>query len=629
MPENKIELKTIRELMGMSFFIPSYQRGYRWKEQQVKDLLEDIHEFIEKGHDGFYCIQPLVVKGRSQETFKLIKEEAKDLNEIKNYLKGSWEVIDGQQRLTTIYVLLSYLQDSESGKMEYKIEYETRSDSKYFLERIDEAKKDNIDYHHIFVAKKTIEDWFKKPSKDCTEECTEECLKNKKNVFLEGLLDKVKFIWYESSDEDPIKVFTRLNIGKIALTNSELIKALFLNKSNFVVNSDYNKIRLQQQEIATQWDEIEYTLQNDEFWLFLNKADYQKSTRIDFIFDLMCEKNVLELNAEQIGVDSYKTFRYFYTWFKENTSQMPECWKEVKSLFQTFQEWFNDLELYHYIGYLIEQGNVISNMVNEWEKLHTTKEQFVSDYIIPQIKDKIGNIKNLEELRYGKNKVRSILLLHNVQSIINQNNSLQEDEKYKLPVFYKFPFHLFKKESWNVEHIDSYSENQLENVKDQKEWLLFSKDFILNGQKVNIEGKEEDLKTKVDEFLNEPEPKNFDVIHSSMTKDLGHKLKEEEKNMLWNLCLLDEKTNKGYGNDIFPVKRRKIIAKSQGKRLKVDLENRKVDIEEGAIAFIPPCTEKIFQKAYNAFPGNLREWDKKDAEEYLKNIEETLNKFLN
>ena len=42
MAENKIELKSVRELLGMKFFIPNYQRGYRWTEQQVLDLLNDI-----------------------------------------------------------------------------------------------------------------------------------------------------------------------------------------------------------------------------------------------------------------------------------------------------------------------------------------------------------------------------------------------------------------------------------------------------------------------------------------------------------------------------------------------------------------------------------------------------------
>lgn len=89
-------------------------------------------------------------------------------------------------------------------------------------------------------------------------------------------------------------MFTRLNIGKIALTNSELIKALFLNRSNFAGKST-DSLRLRQQEIASEWDKIEYTLQSDEFWLFLHDKGYDRPTRIDFIFDLICSRNALNI----------------------------------------------------------------------------------------------------------------------------------------------------------------------------------------------------------------------------------------------------------------------------------------------------------------------------------------------
>ena len=45
MSANKIGLKTIEGLSGMTFMIPAYQRGYRWTEQQVTDLLNDVYEF--------------------------------------------------------------------------------------------------------------------------------------------------------------------------------------------------------------------------------------------------------------------------------------------------------------------------------------------------------------------------------------------------------------------------------------------------------------------------------------------------------------------------------------------------------------------------------------------------------
>ena len=53
------------------FFIPSYQRGYRWTPRQVEDILNDIADFQREsdqhGKDAFYCLQPVVVRKRSEE----------------------------------------------------------------------------------------------------------------------------------------------------------------------------------------------------------------------------------------------------------------------------------------------------------------------------------------------------------------------------------------------------------------------------------------------------------------------------------------------------------------------------------------------------------------------------------
>jgi uncharacterized protein with ParB-like and HNH nuclease domain len=126
MAENSIKLKSISKLLGMNFFIPAYQRGYRWTEQQVKDLLDDIHEFIEKNKEGFYCIQPLVVKKLERKILEMIqdKEQITSLEQVENLLKGSWEVIDGQQRLTTIYILLSVLQSANNTRLNMRLEKE-------------------------------------------------------------------------------------------------------------------------------------------------------------------------------------------------------------------------------------------------------------------------------------------------------------------------------------------------------------------------------------------------------------------------------------------------------------------------------------------------------------------------
>lgn len=248
-----LELKSIAELQDLAFFIPDYQRGYRWTRQQVEDLLNDILEFSQKENADIYCLQPLVVVRKSSDEQLLDKiRQADDLSEVKRLLNGQWEVVDGQQRLTTIRLILEVLQHPRF----YDIKYATREKSAEFLNKIarqdtTQENEDNIDYHHISQAVIVIREWMEKKN---TEK------------FLSVLLKQVKFIWYETQEENPKEVFTRLNIGKISLTNAELVKALLLNKSNFD-SADDNKIRLWQQEISMEWDVMEYALQSSEFWL--------------------------------------------------------------------------------------------------------------------------------------------------------------------------------------------------------------------------------------------------------------------------------------------------------------------------------------------------------------------------
>lgn len=640
--ENTIKETAVGELLGMNFFIPGYQRGYRWTEQQVNDLLNDINEFKPETN-SWYCLQPLVVKRLKEDTFKRIKEEAASLDEVKSLLKGRWEVIDGQQRLTTIYLILACLGVTDK----YTIEYETREDSKEFLENIskefksekaeDEAQS-NIDFFYMHKAYKTVEKFFE-------EKKNQEDFKNK-------LLNNVKFIWYEIDEgENPVTVFTRLNMGKIPLTNAELIKALFLNRSNFGTGEEKNEtLRLRQQEIASEWDTIEYTLQNDEFWLFLNQPGDNRPTRIDFIFDLICEQDALEVGKENTGTDEYRTFRYFYNYFKTENADIGFCWKTVKKYFQIFQEWYNDLELYHYVGYLIicdnesnsdnnSKKNKILDYLKEWVS-KKTHEDFING-IKEKIKEKLEKCIDLDK-QYEINKdtaktqCRPLLLLHNIQTVINQNKQM-ENSKYGLATFYKFPFHLFKLEKWDVEHIDSNTENDLSDIKEQKEWLkcvlvMFPEE---TEDKKDSNDKNKDLREEIKTFIKEIEnSKNNEGTVNTGNEETGfeglknkiisqvdsqNRLSDVEKNMVWNFTLLDSHTNRSYGNSIFPVKRRVIIGKDQGIRYELD-EKLKVEETTGNIAFVPPVTKNVFLKYYNPNVNNLQTWTKEDAKAYKENI---------
>lgn len=84
MTENTIELKSVCNLLGLKFFIPSYQRGYRWNDQQVEDLLNDINDFrpesVNDSDEGtWYCLQPLVVNGGKDRIYIVTKRMRKKI----------------------------------------------------------------------------------------------------------------------------------------------------------------------------------------------------------------------------------------------------------------------------------------------------------------------------------------------------------------------------------------------------------------------------------------------------------------------------------------------------------------------------------------------------------------------
>ena len=59
---DKLKLKSIREILDKSFYIPAYQRGYRWSSRQVIDLLDDIWELALKKKKEEYAFNQFLKK---------------------------------------------------------------------------------------------------------------------------------------------------------------------------------------------------------------------------------------------------------------------------------------------------------------------------------------------------------------------------------------------------------------------------------------------------------------------------------------------------------------------------------------------------------------------------------------
>ena len=149
MADINLETKLVGDIQG-HFYVPDYQRGYRWGRNEVETLLNDVYEYggkIKKSDTDNYCLQPVVVRN----------------------LGDKYELIDGQQRLTTLYLIYIYMNKVSNGFMsapKFSLSYETRKESADFLKDPSESKKeDNIDFYFIYNAYKTIENWFSQKDK--------------------------------------------------------------------------------------------------------------------------------------------------------------------------------------------------------------------------------------------------------------------------------------------------------------------------------------------------------------------------------------------------------------------------------------------------------------------------------
>lgn len=563
--ENSLELKTINELSEYKFMIPAYQRGYRWTTQEVTDLLNDVHEFIPKQIDDssektWYCLQPIVLK--------LIDNE-------------NYEVIDGQQRLTTIFLILHYLnQDFIEKRREklFELDYETRSDLKEFLLLLDSDtnmnENLNIDYYHIVKAYLTIEEWFQNRGS-----------KFNKDDFRSKFRFNTKIIWYECFEEDTISVFTRLNIGKISLSNAELIKALFLNSSNFEKNEI--KIKHKQIEIASEWDRIESDFQDDRFWYFIT-GDKKTNNRIEFIFDIM--------NTEYTEEDLYSTFRYFSTLVSSTSKDnIEKNWKSVKDYYMRFSEWYRDRELYHKIGYLISINLVDINTLYK-ESASKTKIEF-KKYLDELIIESMNNI-DFFSLSYGDTrenlKIKKVLLLYNILTMLRS----EKDNSF-------FPFNLYKNEKWDIEHITSVKESMPSSTEQKRSWLddvnVYIDITIPDSGKLKQRIKTCDVSKDAD----------FNELFEDIISHFNYYIKsDDEINGLSNLTLLDSETNRGYKNAIFPIKRKTIIDRDK----------------KGA--FIPICTKNVFLKYFSEYPPKISFWTQEDRENYELDLRDVLSGFV-
>lgn len=668
--KQKLDTITVWELMNNKFYIPDYQRGYRWSSFEVKKLLEDLSEYINNDKTGqsFYCMQPLVV---------FYKEE-----------KGAWEVIDGQQRLTTLYLILyqkrKRLKEDNPDMELFSLSYKSRPGSEKFLEEINfNQREENIDYYHICNALDEIEIYFGKINSGKYVDYILNAKDEKGNP-------SVKFIWYDVTEEiakgkiSSEEIFSRLNVGKIGLTNAELIKALFLNRVDKEVKNYDEKFKERisfslKTKISKDWDMIEHGLQKNDFWSFIyGKEDYKYDTRIKSLFDVIKDKTVTQRDIEYYTFDKYvedfKKYDEYEKKIKDATDEqsrdiirkemssysVERKWDELMKKYYLFRNWYEDRYLYHLIGYLRYKEISIKDIISLEDTIETHSEfieklrkwcvalalnvessgieDFYNNKSSTEVKDFIAT--TLQTFNYGTTPNKIIydtLLLFNVLTALDCK---------KMNV--KFLFNEFyDTKSWDLEHIRSQTPKTTDG-NDRQDWILTNLGYF-SGVAFPFELRHEE-KTRTDqvkgfiEKIKEQFPKlekeiaiqprgtqegksakyvceklisllnsSESITETPIYKELSSQFINEENAPLQavenihNLVLLDSATNRSYKNAFYPVKRRWLNAREK----------------EGI--YILPCTKNVFSKTYSTKLFDLMNWTDSDADAYIKEMVECLS----
>lgn len=638
-----------------SFFVPKYQRGYRWTEDQAKKLMYDLYDFDNEESNKssqercpFYSLQVLVVEDKGNNVF---------------------EVIDGQQRLTTILLLMqayhivstltkhclaNYVINTGEGVFPdgmYEIKYETRKESCIWLKELTLAYlKDFVDGTSSNI------NTFKSQYRDYHHFA--EVLLAGINIMKEIepstgwekiLTQTARFIWYDKSKvpfEDANEmIFNRLNATKIKLNNAELIKALFLQEGVYK-----NEGLVRRDQMALDWDGLEKKLQDPEFWMFIcnSKLATTYDTHIEYLFDMLQNKTDDHADRENYTFDCY------YDKFQKAPDKykfVQKEWKKVMDIYQVLQEWYEERHFYHLTGYLLEYGGIsIPQLIS---KLYADKdkgEMMPKDQWLKKLKELVReNLSSLNSssLVYSnKDELTRILFLFNI---------LQEDKR-KNPNA-RFSFNRYKRIAlglddgvvWHLEHIASHTdytpdlekrqqlakdlleyftgvdipiseikedekltfreryEDEIEMLKEKEKDLckklleLFEK--IPEGEKereeaeISLQG----IFAKVNNFFEATDP-----FKDGLQFGRGYR---DEKDFIWNFVLLNSRTNMSYGNSIFPVKRRRIL-------------NDENDV------FTMFGTRNVFDKTYSRRLSNLMSWGRRDAYDYWMEITNTLKEYL-
>lgn len=549
------------------YHIPAYQRGYKWASNQngavtilLNDLWKAFDSFI-KQEKAEYYLQYITVK------------------KIELAKGNCLEVIDGQQRLTTLSIILSVLS--------LKLNQENLAENK-----LDYAIRDNFFEKHIYPKEKLkviIESNWKDLQENKILENNQDIFymanaaitmntffTNKKlHEFYDFVLNQVKII--VNSVEEHISsetVFKNLNSNKVPLTEAELIKGLLITKVGRTQTNKQTKhfkeIMEIRMNIGRHWDEINHWANKTEIksFYFNNKQDAMHEL---LALTAACQDDAIVIKNLNNHSKDFPLFNYYL--------EQTDCsvlYNRLLAVKNTLEDWYNTTEIYNLLGYCRftkQSGKNNLNFLKECIK-SKTKTDLIENKLYKIKIDLITNI-DFNEISYEETpeKIHQILL-HLSVFIKGQENT-------------RFDFYQFEKEKWTLEHIFPQTpegKNKILNNADKeaiKQILVNVSDEVNNVLQLEVRTEEE--------------------------KNVYYKALKEHPalNSIANMCLLTGGDNSSNGNKFFNEKRLNILSL----------------IQRGS--FVPKHTFDVFSKMFsNSNTESMNNWTISDFNahlEYIKN----------
>ncbi len=350
--------RSIRKYIGEQRFfqIPQYQRGYKWGVHRsgqpcaAKVLLQDILDAFKAGKDEYF-IQGVTVYGSGEGVV----------------------LIDGQQRTTTLFLLLSLLLDGRGEdflflKEKLKLKYDIRKKSEDFLCELLKKKVEDgrayVEEHHqesqdIFnfgEAYVQMDDLLKEF--------------DRKRVT-DYVLDKVMLFYVEVNKEEATSVFSMLNGAKASMTTDELIKADFLCKASFNDNVLNNPIQSSSIEdtlgiltmqiydgaalewesnairsrLARSWDSWLYWWNRPEVKAFY-KTEHEAP--MELLLSSYCKDGKLAYSDDEDMKPMI--FKQFQNKFIKDTASAKNNFEALRKRQKRFEDLYNSTSYYNYLG---------------------------------------------------------------------------------------------------------------------------------------------------------------------------------------------------------------------------------------------------------------------------------------